>query len=779
MFETADTQTQAPAVKGLPKGAVVDGDRVLFRYTRQTYAREEFDEDFAERQRFEQVERTEEDEIGRVEEGTFVPNDYYTKWHPTADSKERPAHRWRMECQRQDAFERRNGWEQAYDARRVPDAVASEFHFVNGRFDDYLRVGLPIYAADYLWNNGVAENLVCGTFKEAERAADLMNLVIGAWPQAVVETYEKQLQHDLFGYRPQDHRGIGAEAFKDGLAPLLKRVEKEAGFLTRFAESRLDTARARDTMVVVFAEKCVALKVAVDSAEILGVHVYKKPETWEPRHVLGLLKSLQAEEFTPVYFYEKTLTAEEFLRLDSDGRLNLFSEVGWTSPVVDGLRAEFTSSIFFYTSMPRFRHIAVLSVPGGFGKKTHLCRYALMHEMGRGHRIGKTIYKNCIDYMTAWTADHNTPCPEAAAPYIKFGPSGAPGIDNAAYFKADEDACWCTVAYCGQNYPADEFVVRLRKTADFLREPLQLMYTALAHLADNTAAAPKATALTAALGAVIAGKFLRQCRIYSHVEYCNHHDWCDDYVSTMWHSYGGTTVEEPDYGGFAHVSPNFNLEELEDPGFVMGTQAPLFDSELEVFEKLSLAKLKATAVRFSGQAANTTPQTAVFNEALFKKPVEHSFDEDVELLGRSFSTKPLCDYVHRLYLTVEKRYGKTPKTVKDRLMKSGVEATLAAAVAERLVFYRKICADIDKRLEGWKRPTDDVCAHRLGSLAWAFHHGRLPGSVEVITALASLLVSIPDASAAEKDLAKDAFRRVGAEDLLKAAFPNTDIYDWR
>lgn len=775
MSEATDFQTKAPVVKGLPKGAVVDGDRVLFRYTRQTYAREEFDEDFTDHQIFERVERTEEDEIGKVEEGKFVPNDYYTKWHPTADIKERPAHRWRVECKRQDAFERRNGWEQAWNSTRLPESAA-EFNFVNGRFDDYLRVGLPIYAADYLWNNGVAENLVCGTFKDAERAADLMNLVIGAWPQAVVETYEKPLQADLFGYRPQDHRGIGADAFKDGLAPLLKRVEKDTGFLTRFAESRLGTAQARDTMVVVFAEKCVALKVAVDSAEILGVHAYKKPETWEPRHVLGLLKNLQADDDTPVYFYEKTLTDAEFRKLDHDGRLNIFSEVGWTSPLVEGLKAEFSQPIVFYTSMPRYRHIAVLSVPGGFGKAMYLCRYALMHELGRGHRTRKTIYKACINYMLDWKADHNTPCPEAVVPYIKFAQNGAPEIDNAAYLKADEDACWCAVAYCGQNYPADEFVVRLRKTADFLREPLQLMYEALAHLADNTSSAPKATALTAALGAVIAGKFLRQCRIYAYAEYCNHHDWCDDYVSTMWHSYEGTTVEEPDYGGFAHVSPNFNLDELEDPGFVMGTTAPLFDSEIEVFEKLSLTKLKSTAARFSAKVDNKTPPAAIFNEALLKKPVEHRFSDDVEQLGRSFSTKPLCDYVRRLYLTVEKHYGKTPKTVKDRLMKSGVDATLAAAVAERLALYRKVCADIDKKLEGWKRPADSVYTQRVGSLAWAFHHGELPGSVEIITALASLLVSIPDASDEEKDLAKDAFSRVGAGDLLKTAFPDTPIY---
>ncbi len=690
MATTAAIENSLPPVAGLPAGAEVEGDRVFFVYRREAEKTEIFDEDFY-RNRFKKEAREERDEIGVVKDGAFQPNDYFLKWHPAAD--QRPAHRWKNACQRQKAYcERYTDWTSGDP--KLPPEVAADYAMKGGGLAQSLAVGFTDYAADQLWTNGVAEAILCGAFEgDAKAAADLMNLVLGFWPEAALMPLAPEEVAKVC-YDRAAQRYIGEKPFAQGVRPLLTRLGARTGFLKRFADARSDAAAARDTMVIIDGPRGIAVRTALDDPEILGIHAFQKPKRWTKELLKSIVEALNAG-WDPVYCLRDTLTAEDYHEVMDAALGGVFAEAQWSSPVVEGFMKEFADATLLEHVARRGKPAAAVSVPGArLGKKSEWFQYTFIHDEYRGAvRVHRTMNR-CDQYADAVKTHPGLACPPEVAPWIIRGSKGELSIENS-FRSLAESWRWEVIAGPRDETPFDEAkAARLWKTAESLRLPLSDLMECLEQSgglnpADGVTPEREAAVAAAALGAVIVAKFRRQSQALEILIGLSSDDGfgCDSSMAfRLLRGLRGTTLEPPErrYGVFAELYAGV-AEPVDDPGYVLGMSQPFFDSMTGILEKLSPAFLKNVARRFADSVHPQPPVPVILDPAAFCAPASlERLDEFFAGLGRKQGRKPLGSLFVKLAETVKAYWGATAPTEETRLMAHGYSADDAGRMAERL-----------------------------------------------------------------------------------------------
>ncbi len=693
MEKSANSASSTPQIEGLPDGAEVAGDRVFFVYRRKAELTETFDEDFFEK-RFKTEMREERDEIGVVKNGEFLPNDYFQKWHPTA--KERPAHRWKNAFMRQKAYCRRYANWDDYAPKLTP-RVAADYDVKDARLESPLSVGFSGFAADELWTSGAAEALACGAFEgDAGVAADLMNLVLGFWPEAaLVPLFSEDVT--AIHYNRLRQRCIGEAPMPPVVRPLLSRIGARTGFLKRFADARADAAAARDTMVLIDGPRGIAVRTAIDDPEILAIHAFERPKRWTRDLLRDIIIALNAPE-DPVYCLRGTLDAADYFAVKSKSS-SVFAEALWPSPVIEGFKKEFKDALLLERYARRGKPAAAVSVPGALlGNKSSWFQYTIIRDEYRGSQRFQRTLNRCEKYAADARQDPGLPCPMEVAPWITRSPEGEIAIEND-FKPLAESWGWEVIAGPRDDKPFDEVqAARLWKTAESLREPLADMMECLEKSAgvvftDEVTPEREAATAAAALGAVVVAKFRRQSKalefVVNQFRYRDNDALGDaDIPSRLLQCLRDTTLEAPDRWAGSDIAELCarSLEEIDNQlGYALGMSGAYFDSTTGLMDKLSPAFLTDVAQRFADPANPQPPAPYIRDPECFSDPATlERLDEFFVMLGRSPGKKPLCTLFMWLADAVKAHWGATAETIAKRLAKEGIAAEDADRMAKRL-----------------------------------------------------------------------------------------------
>ena len=695
MKKAENTASDTPPIAGLPEGAEVADDQVFFVYRRKAALTETLDEQFFEN-RFKSAMREERDEIGVVKNGAFLPNDYFQKWHPTAT--DRPAHRWKNAFMRQKAYCRRYANWDDYAPKLTP-RVAADYDYLikDARLERPLHVGCSGFAADELWTSGVAEALACGAFEgDAGAAADLMNLVLGLWPEAALVPFCPEDVNEI-RYERSRQRVIGESLLTSDTAVrhLLTRIGAKTGFLKRFAAAREDAAAARETMVLIDGPRGIAVRTAIDEPEILAIHAFERPKRWTKDLLRDIVTALNAPE-DPVYCLRGTLDAPDYAAVEAKSP-PVFAEALWPSPVIDGFKKEFEDAFLLERCARRGKPAAAVSVPGGLlGNGSAWFQYTIIRDEYRGSlRVNRTLNR-CEKYAADARKAPGLPCPPEVEPWITRSPDGEIHIANS-FKPLAESWRWEVIAGPRDENPFDEAqAARLWKTAESLREPLADMMECLeksAGLAFTAAVTPQREAATAAaaLGAVVVAKFRRQSKalefVHNLLHYRDNGVGDDDIPCRLMQCLVDTTLEAPNRlsGDIAEIRVRTMAELDSELGYALGMSNTFFDSTAGLMDKLSPAFLKDVAQRFADPVKPLPPAPYVHDPEAFSDPATlDRLDEFFTKLGRSPAKKPLCTLFIRLADAVKAYWGDTAETIAKRLAKEGIAAEDAARMGERL-----------------------------------------------------------------------------------------------
>ena len=711
MAKNASRTKTPPPIEGLPQGAVVDeDDLVFFVYEREASLTETFEKDYLEN-RFKTERREERDEIGLVKNGKFKPNSYYKKWKPTATS--RPLHRWQSPKMRQDGYVKRySGWHE-FNHKLTPSVLA-DYDIKNRQLAGECVVGLSGYAADQLWTNGIAEALACGAYEgDADAAADLMNLVLGLWPKAAAAslTPDEALQ-TACSYEEQ--RFIGRAPFADGVRPLLERAGAKPGMLARFRDARADVAEARKTMILIDGPRGIALRTARGEPEILAVHVFEPPKAWTKEFLKSLVEALGGPH-DPVYGLRGTMTAEDYNAVRNDR--NFYAEAQWPSPIVEGCKKEFGTTTAFSLFAGFGQPAPAVTFPGSrLGEKSGWFQYTVVDCETRGRERMVRRMRPCDEYIRQSLKNPDLACPDDVKFWIVRNEAGELKRDHNKFQALFDDWRWETIAgpLSIPPDPAKEYeAIYLWQTAECLREPLEDMMASLekeAGLVFTDAVTPEkeAAALAAALGAVILAKFRRQCERIERV--CNSIRYGDDFL--LWdhdtcynilRGLAGTTLEEPEsrWSGTVaelHLAVNY---ELIDVGYALGMSSDFFDSPEALMEKLSPAFLKDVARRFADPRKPLPAPPVVRDREAFTQPasLEH-LDDFLAWIDRSRAKNPLSSLFMALSDAVKAYWGVSEKTMASRLAKRGFSPEEAQAMAQRLALSLTAAKRFAAQLKG-------------------------------------------------------------------------------